>query len=37
LSADAEIIATDLVIEIVAERSLLAVIKQNPHETRAAN
>ena len=37
LSTDAEVIATNVVIEVVAERTLLAVVEQNTDQTRTTN
>jgi hypothetical protein len=37
LSADAEVIATNIAIKVIAERSLLAIIEQNTDQTSATN
>ena len=37
MSADAEVIATNIAIKVIAERSLLAIIEQNTDQTSATN
>ena len=37
LSADAEVIAANVAIKVIAERSLLAIIEQNTDQTSATN